>query len=160
MSMCVIRLSDNNHTGGVFVETMHDTGTLNTADTGEGVTVVEQRIDQCAGLSLTGGMDSHTCRFVHDDQSGIFMQNIERNGFRFNGLKGTWSGKGESNLIAGSELVAGLGRFAVYSYGAFSDQFLNVCSGQRKGERCIHLRLHLLYELCLNKAVKSNVVWG
>ena len=162
MSMCVICLSGDNHAGGVFVETMHDAGALNAADAGEGFTVVEQRIDQRAGLCLTGGMDSHTCRFVHDDQSGIFMQKIEWNRFRVNGPKGAWVRKRERNLIAGSELVAGLGRFAVYSYSTFSNQFLDVCSGQRRRERCIHLLLYLLYELCFNKAVESKTlsVWG
>ena len=121
--MCVICLSSDNYAGGVLVETMHDAGTLNTANTGESFTVVKQRIDQCAGLGITGGMDGHTSRLIHDNQSGVFIQDIERDRFRFNCLKGTRVGKCERNLITGSEFVAGLGRFAVYGYGTFSNQF-------------------------------------
>ena len=121
--------------------------------------MVKQRIDQRAGLGIAGGMDGHTSRLIHDNQSGIFIQDIKWNGFRFNCLKGTRGGKRERNLIAGSELVAGLGRFAVYGYGTFSNQFLNVCSGQGKEGRHIRLCLHLLWKLCFDKAVKPNIVW-
>ena len=83
------------------------------------------------------------------------MQDIERNGFRFDILKRTWGGKREGNPIAGSELVAGLGRFAVYGYSTFSNQFLDICPGQGRQPIC----LRLLWELCLDKPIKADTVW-
>ena len=127
--MCKICLSRNNHAGGVFVKTMHEAGALNAANAGKRFAVMEQRIDKCARVSIAGGMDRHTSRLVHDNQRGVFIQNVDWNGFRFNVWKGAWVGKREENLIAGSELVAGLGRFPVYGYSTFSNQFLDICPG-------------------------------
>jgi hypothetical protein len=125
-----ICLGSDEYTRGVFVEPMHDAGTLYPTDSGELTAVRQQRVDKCSRIDPSGGVDNHTGGFVYNNQAGIFVQNIKRDWFGLGFFQGAGFGESESDLIAGSEFVTGLAHFAVDRYMAIADQFLNVRSGQ------------------------------
>ena len=96
----------------VFVETMHNSGTLFPADSGQRLAMMKQRVDQRV-LAVAGSrMDDQAGRFVNHNQIIVFMENFERDLFwPMIDLSRRWFG--HLNDVTGPDRIARAGAFAV-----------------------------------------------
>jgi hypothetical protein len=78
---------DDDDAAGFFVEAMDDTGTIVAAGGGELAEVVEQGIDEGAGVLAGAGMDDYARGFVDDDDVFVFIEDVEGKVFGF-GVEG------------------------------------------------------------------------
>jgi len=69
---------------GVFVETMHNTGSQRAVGD-DGLAVRQECVDKGARRVARGGVDDHACGFVHSEQKFILVEHIE--GDRFGGQR-------------------------------------------------------------------------
>ena len=76
----LVMLGDDQTTGGVFIETMHNARAFHSADARQAaLAMVKQGVDQCAiGISC-GGMNHHAGFFIEHDEVIVFKKNLQRN---------------------------------------------------------------------------------
>ena len=96
--MSDLRFSHSQNTCGVLIQTMHNAGSLNSANPRQ-ITpaVVQQGIDQCPGPAPRSRVHRHTRHFIHKEQVLIFEQDIEGNIF---GLRNSGEGFRRTDPIA------------------------------------------------------------
>ena len=74
-------LGGNHHAAGVLVEAMHNARTANPTDSGEVFSAMgDQSIDQSVVRVAWRRMHHKPCRFVDNDQVGVFMQDFQVHG--------------------------------------------------------------------------------
>ena len=79
--MGAVGLGHDQQTGRVLVDAMHDAGPFLATDPRQvAAEMVQERIDQRAAGRARGGMHDHAGGLVHDDQVGILVQDLERDG--------------------------------------------------------------------------------
>lgn len=116
---------DDKAAGGVFIEPVHDSGSLHSAYPGEfSSAVMEEGVDE-SSVGISGcGMDDHAVRFVQDNEMFVFEQDIEwdvlwagniRNRLRYD----------DGNFIPRQDAVAGFGGFAVEQDELLADELLD-----------------------------------
>jgi hypothetical protein len=111
-------------TTGLLVDAMHDARAYRTAYAGQAVAaMVQQGVDQGAGLGPRRGMDHHAGGLVDDDQIGILVDYGQRDVLR---RRLDWQGRGDvqgegfARLDFALRLRDGLARAA--SHGTGGDQ--------------------------------------
>jgi len=72
-----VLLGNDHRAGCVLIEPVDDPGTLDAADTGEVLTVVEQCVDQGSGGVSCRGMNDQPGRLVEDEQVGILVEDLK-----------------------------------------------------------------------------------
>src|SRR5262245_42670964 len=78
-AVCLVGLGNHHQAGGVLVEPVDNTRTLDTPDPRQaGAAVGDQRIDQSAGSVTRGWMDNQSFRLVNDDDCLVLVDDIER----------------------------------------------------------------------------------
>ena len=85
-------LGDDDQAGRVFVQAMDDAGALDAADAGQVAAVGEQGVDQRARLGPRRGVDDQALGLVDDDEVGVLVDDVERDGFGL-GLLGAAGGR-------------------------------------------------------------------
>ena len=86
--------------GGFQIEAVNDAGSLGTAPRGEfSRAVVKEGGGKGAGRPTGAGVDGKAGGFVEDDDVGILIQDVERNGFR---LHFAWGRVGDAHGDAGA----------------------------------------------------------
>ncbi len=127
---------DDEAAGGIFIESVHDAGSLHSAYAGKfSSAMMEQGVDEGA-IGISGsGMDDHAVRFVEDDEVFVFKKDIEwdvlRAGDVWNCL---WND--DRNFIARRDAVAGFGRFAVEQDELLANEILNSGAGKIRDFSC------------------------
>ena len=108
MMMGAIVFGDNDQTAGIFVEPVHDAGSLLIAYTFKIGGMGQHGIDQRAAGVAGRWMHDHAGRFVNHDHIVIFVNDGKGNGFGYEAaLRGRRDS--DSNLIAAGKFVT---RFA------------------------------------------------
>ena len=59
-----------------------------TSSRGKLLKVISERVSECAGRHPSSRMDHKPCRFVYHDKRVVFVNNINRNIFRYEGIRG------------------------------------------------------------------------
>ena len=78
-----VGLGRHHHAGGLLVQAVDDAGPGHAADPRQAVAaVIEQGVDQGAGLAAGGRVGGHAGRLVDDDQIGVLVQHAQRDVFR------------------------------------------------------------------------------
>ena len=82
--VCCIGFRHHQQPAGVAVDAVNDAGTNNTVDAGELVTaVIQQRMHQRSGGMAGCGVHHHALGFIHHQQVGVLIDDIQRNVLRF-----------------------------------------------------------------------------
>ena len=104
---------DDEAAGSIFIKTMHDAGSLHSADAGKfSSAMMEQGIDKGA-VGISGcGMDDHAVGFVENDEMFVFKKDIKRDVLRVGDVRNGFRDD-DGNFIAGRNAVARFGGFAV-----------------------------------------------
>ena len=120
----VVGLGDDDAARGVFVETVHDAGTLDSVDASElAVAVMKEGVDEGAVGIAGGGVDDHAVGFVEDDEVFVFVENVEGK-ILGNEFEGDGLGDGDADEVAGMEGLLGFGGAVVDEDVAFFDEGL------------------------------------
>ncbi len=116
--------------GGVFIESVHDTGSLHSAYPGEfSSAMMEQCVDEGAVGISGSGMDDHAVGFVEDDKVFVFEKDIERD-VLWAGDVWNCLGDDDGNFIARMDAVTGFGGFAVEQDKLLANEILNSGAGK------------------------------
>lgn len=88
----IVVFCDDDQAGGLFVETVHDSRPecirlRSTA--GKILSATQKRVYKRATRVPCAGMDAHARRFVDDEQVVVFIDYVQRNGFRFRAKRRT-----------------------------------------------------------------------
>jgi len=75
-------LGDGQQAGRVLVYAMHDARTLDAADAGQVLAVMQQGVDERAGVCARRGMHDHIRRLVDDDDVAVLIDDVQRDVFR------------------------------------------------------------------------------
>ena len=78
-----IGLGDEDDAGGFLVEAVDDTGAKDVAALREGLTATEERVDESAFVVSGAGVDDHAGGLVDGYDVGVFVEDVERDGFGF-----------------------------------------------------------------------------
>ncbi len=74
MLMSHIVFADNQRTGGILIDTVHNAGTQNPVDAGKTIPAMEQhRIDKRAAVMSRRGMNDHVFGLVNDQKIVVFI---------------------------------------------------------------------------------------
>ncbi len=104
---------DDKAAGGIFIESVHDAGSLHSSDTGKfSSAMMEQCVDEGAIGISGGGVDDHAVCFVKHDEVFVFEKDIEWDVLRTRDV-GNCLWDDDGNFIAGRDAVARFGGFAV-----------------------------------------------
>lgn len=80
--MCLVVLSDDEATTGLFIEPMDNAGPFLPADARERRETIKQRIHECV-IAMTGArVDDESGRLVNDNQVIVLKQDLDRNWLR------------------------------------------------------------------------------
>ena len=111
-AMSGIRLGGDEQAGSFEVEAMNNAGPLGAAAGGElSGAVVQQGGGEGTGGPAGTGMDGQAGRFVKDDEVGVLVDDVERNGFRLHMARGG-RGNPDGDGGAGRKKIARLDSFA------------------------------------------------
>ena len=107
-----VRLGGDKQAGGFQVEPMNNAGSLGSAAGGKlPGAVVEQGRGEGTGGPTRAGMDGQAGRFVENDDIGVFVKDVERDGFRLHMARGG-SGNADGDGGAGGKEITCLHGFA------------------------------------------------
>ena len=128
LRVCEVVFGDDDDAGSLFVEAMDDARAelvfgIRSA-TGKRLTAAEQRIDQSAAGVPGAGMDAHACWFVDDQEVVVFVENIERDCFRFSPQRRAWR-RFYGDFFASVQFPRSLCGRAVYQDEAGIEEFLH-----------------------------------
>lgn len=124
----VVILGYDQTSAGFFVEAMDDARAelvfgVRSA-TRKRLTAAEQRIDQSAAGVPGAGMDAHACWLVDDKEVVVFVENIERDCFRFSPQRRAWR-RFYGDSFASAQFLRSLCGRAVYQDEAGIEEFLH-----------------------------------
>ena len=123
--MRVVIFRHNQTAGGVFIESMHDAWSLDSADPRKlAFAVVEQGIDQGAIVIAHGGVHDHAWFFIDDDHVVILEKNLQRN-FLGDRLRRHSLGDQHRDAITELDGISRLNSLVVAQNEFLADQFLN-----------------------------------
>ena len=124
-----VGLRDEEHSGGVPVETVDDPGTELASDAGEVAHVVQERVHQRAG-GVAGRRVNHESRgFVDREDVLVLVEHRQRNGLGLDRRRPRL-GDVDLDVLAGADHVRSLGRRPRKADGALSDQPLDPGPGE------------------------------
>jgi len=108
--LCVsgVIFGDEDDAGGVFIEAMHYAGAEGVATLGESLAAAEESVDQGAARGAGAGVHGHSGGFVDGDDVGVFIEDVERNGFGFGAQRRARLNL-DLNALASAEAVGTLG---------------------------------------------------
>lgn len=118
MSEIVFRHQDD--AGSFLVEPVDNSRAQRIPAFGERLAAAKQCVHQSSARVSRAGMYGHTGGFVHDDHIGIFVENVERNGFRF-GAHWRTSLRIHHDFLAGTQSMRAFGGLAVDQHQACFD---------------------------------------
>ena len=127
--MSRIGFGDYQDTGGIAVQPMYDPRAKPAIYLGEGVTIVDQTIDQGSPPVSPGRMDDEIGRLVEDDQMLILENDVQGDIFGGYFIR-RGRGQDQIDLVPRRELITGLGGTGVDRNGIFTDQFLDQGAGE------------------------------
>ena len=113
-------LGDQDQARGIPIQAMDDTGPVVVAGSQFGA-VGQHGIDQRASRMPRCGVDHHPRRLVHHQQSLVLVHNVQRDRLRQQ-FGGFLSRQKDNDLLALSDLVAGLCRLAIHGHLPAVDQ--------------------------------------
>jgi len=125
-------LGNQQHAAGKSVEAMDDAGAQSTANAGEILEAVEQRIDQGSGMHSCAGMNDHTGRLVDGHKVGILIERGEGDVFG-SSIQGRGCGGLNLDDFAAAESVGWPGAGPVHMHITALDPILDAgAAGFRK----------------------------
>ena len=127
--VCGLVLGDDDKARRVLVQPMHDAGAIFFAYTAQFRRMREHRVDERAGSVARRRMHYHAGRFVDDDKVGVFVDDVEWDGFSPR-LGGQWRRDAHDDGIAWPDFVRGLAWLAVDRDRAFVNEPLNCAACQ------------------------------
>ncbi len=105
--VCGIILGNEDGARGFFVQAMDDSRAKGIAGARERLTAAEKRIDECAASMACAGVDRHARGLVDDENVVVFVENVQRDGFRFSAeLRARL--RVHCNALAGTETMRAL----------------------------------------------------
>jgi len=131
--MDVVGARDHDRAGGLLVEAVHDSRTQRSADgrqSRDSAEAMQQRGDHRAAGHARARMDDHAGRLVDDGDILVFVENVERNGFRLD-TRSQFVWELDGNGFTGLDMMRRLARRSVNLYAAFVHQRFNARAAQR-----------------------------
>ena len=122
-AMRFVVFGNDQTTARVFIETVDDARPLFAANSGKGMTMMKQRVDQCV-LRMTGArMHNQPGRFVQDEQVVVLKKNFKSD--RFRSIVDLFRRRlAKIDKVAGANEIARPRRFAVTANKPGADQLL------------------------------------
>ena len=131
LAMSFVRARHDNCPRGVFVEPMHDARPQRASDARKSPAAksVQKRGDKRARIRARTGVHDHSGGLVDYGHVRVFVEHVERNGFRFD-ARGRRRRNLDRDIFSGRDAMRGAARSAVHLHAAFVHQRLNARAAQ------------------------------
>src|SRR6185436_2222249 len=118
---------DDQQARSIAIETMNKTGPHLRSLARKVLEMICECVGECAGRRACRRVDDESGRFVHDKESIVFVNNLDRNIFRYESVR---SGRDQFdfNLVVLTKFVRRFCRLAVNEYVFILDQTLQTRS--------------------------------
>lgn len=138
--MRIIVFCDDQTTGGILIQPMHDAGPSHATNTAQlSSTMMQQCIDERMFLMASGGVNDQPRWFVQHQKGLVLVQNIQRHFFGL-GLRRAGFGPMNLNLFARARGMSRLDRVTIHTDMAFLDEPLDCTARNRwklRPQECI-----------------------